>query len=424
MIKLMGLFRFLIIAFIFIYYGTPLDLFLLSRGLVGIPPTKILLLASTAYMVLVLLEPGKSTLNRVAYNISKTGWPLAFYVLFCVVFVAWGLHPTANLKGGGSFVYLSLYNLFLFAIAFVAFSDKAILTRKRLIVFLPFVILVVSIWVEIKFPLLFTNEEFGRKSGFAGNPNAAAFFMIIMMLMMLNLKKPSTLDMVIFAIGTIGVFATFSRGGYLLIAILGASILYKVLTSKSYKSILSLVFGCGLLYVFFFSAVTELHNLEKGGAFKRLELMLSGDVEEIASGESTMDRKALLREHIDLGWESPLWGHGTGYTYTGQSLGGGPHNVYVQIWCNQGVLGVVVTILLLLGFLRHFARYKNTKGMVFIVILIFEGALNHNMFDQRPVILLMGAFLAFSASQLWMDAVGRRQRSFSRVQQRVHRKSL
>lgn len=423
MIKLMGFFRFLIIAFIFIYYGTPLDLFLLSRGLVGIPPTKILLLASTVYMVLVLLEPGKSTLNRVAYNISKTGWPLAFYVLFCVVFVAWGLHPTANLKGGGSFVYLSLYNLFLFAIAFVAFSDKAILTRKRLIVFLPFVILVVSIWVELKFPLLFTDEEFGRKSGFAGNPNAAAFFMIIMMLMMLNLKRPSTLDMVIFAIGAIGVFATFSRGGYLLIVVLGGAILFKVLTSRDVKSILTLLFGCVLLYVFFVTAVTELHALEKGGAFQRLELMLSGDIEEIAVGESTIDRKALLDHHISLAWESPLWGHGTGYTYTGQE-GGGPHNVYIQIWCNQGIPGLIFTALLLLGFLMHFMRYKDTKGTIFVVILILEGALNHNMFDQRPVILLMGGFLAFSASQLWMDAVSRRQRSFSRVQQRVHRKSL
>ncbi|MCB1755469.1 MAG: O-antigen ligase family protein [Gammaproteobacteria bacterium] len=400
MLKTFGILRFLLIAFIFVYYGTPLDLFLLSNGYLGIPPTKILLAVASAYFILVLLEPGNITLNRTANNIAKAGWPLALYVLFCGIFVAWGLHPTANVRGGGAFIYLSLYNLFLFAIGFTAFSDKAILARWRWLVFMPFLVLVISIWVEIKFPLLFTDQEFGRKSGFAGNPNAAAFFMVIMMLMMLDITRPKLLDMIIFGIGAIGVFATFSRGGYLLTIVLGTAIALRVLSSRNFKSIATLIIGIVLLYGFFFLAVTELHNLEKGGAFQRLDLMLSGDVEEIAEGESTEDRKMLLRDHINLALESPFWGHGTGFTYTGQESGG-PHNVYVQIWCNQGVPGVVFTLAMLFVFFTHFLRYRDYKGMVFIILLLLEGFLNHNIYDQRPVILLMAAFLAYSVSKNW-----------------------
>ncbi|MDO6462227.1 O-antigen ligase family protein [Granulosicoccaceae sp. 1_MG-2023] len=394
---MMELARFALVLFVFVYFGTAMDLFMLSKGYVGIPPTKILMAAAGAYAFLLLIEPGHHALNRALTNINHAAGPVVMYILFCTTFVAWGLHPTANLQGGAAYVYLSLYNLMFFGLAFLAFSDEAILKHRKLLLFVPFLVMVVSIWVEIKWPLLFTDEEFGRKSGFASQPNAAAFFIVIFMLMLLDFKRPKITDMIIYGVGAIGVFATFSRGGYLLTIIVGVLMATKIILSGKTKPMLTLAAGVVMLYAFFYLAVTELHYLEKGGAYQRLELMLSGDFEEIVEGESTEDRKDLFDKHLALALESPVLGHGTGYTYTGLE-GGGPHNVYLQIWCNQGLLGVLMVIGLLFAMVRHFWRYRDVKGLVFVCLLIVEGFLNHNIYDQRPVILLMAAFTAYIVS--------------------------
>lgn len=400
MFKLFGYIRFSLVAFIFLYYGSTLDLFLLSNSYVGFPPTMILLVVASAYLMLVLLEPGKATLNRIAYNFTRSGAAVASYVLFCLVFVIWGVHSTANYTSGGSYIYLSIYNLFLFVVGFVAFSDSAVLSRWKVIVALPLLLLVLSLWVETKFPLLFSDDLYGRKSGIAGNPNAAAYFMIVMLLMLVDLSKPKIPDLIFFGLCSLGIFATFSRGGYLLAILLGLNIILRVFISGDKKSILTLIAGCGLMVIFFNAALVELDVLELGAGGSRMELILNGEWSELARGEGTMDRKELFDKHVALALESPVFGHGTGYTYTGQE-GGGPHNVYLQIWCNQGIAGVVSVLLMLFFFARFFVRNRNYKGLLFVFILFAEGLLNHNIFDQRPTILFMAAFVALTASGSW-----------------------
>ncbi len=400
MFKLFEFIRFLLVLFIFAYYGSTLDLFMLSNRYLGVPPTIILAVAASLYLLLVLLEPGKVTLDRSAFNTVKAGGVVAAYILFCLVFIVWGVHPTANYTSGGSYIYLSLYNLFLFFVGFVAFSDRAVLSRWKTVVALPLLILVVSIWVETKFPLLFSDDMFGRKSGIAGNPNAAAYFMAIMILFLVNLNKPKLFDLIIFGLCSVGIFATFSRGGYLLAILIGLNIIIRVLFSGNTKSIVTLIAGSLLMVVFFKVAITELDVIHKGAGGSRLELIISGDWNELARGEGTDDRKELLDKHIALGLQSPVLGHGTGYTYTGQE-GGGPHNVYVQIWCNQGIVGVLSILAFLFYLARFFVRNRSYKGLVFVLVLFAEGFLNHNIYDQRPTILFMAAFVAFICSQSW-----------------------
>jgi len=104
-------------------------------------------------------------------------------------------------------------------------------------------------------------------------------------------------------------------------------------------------------------------------------------------------RLAAAKDSIRLIEESPLVGHGTGFARTMFEL---PHNLYLQQWVNNGVVGLAAFLALLVGSLLTFTRRRCRQGQAFILVASVGSVFSHNLLDQRPFLILLGILLASS----------------------------
>jgi O-antigen ligase len=104
-------------------------------------------------------------------------------------------------------------------------------------------------------------------------------------------------------------------------------------------------------------------------------------------------RLAALHDGLRLIEQAPLLGHGTGFSRTMQEL---PHNIYVQQWVNNGILGILAYLLFLGAAYSTFSRRGCRNGQVVILVAAVGGIFSHNVLDQRPFLILLGILLAYS----------------------------
>jgi O-antigen ligase len=243
----------------------------------------------------------------------------------------------------------------------------------------------------------------GRGAGTFVNPNAAAA-LIVMGTMIALPFVPMRLRSILLVAALVGIAPTSSRSGFLYagVMIIGAMCLRLLNRAQVLVLAVALPVLIALTAVYYdklmeASDVTRLDQIV-------LRLAWFDDVEE--EDGSVASRKMAAAHARDMFLEKPVTGHGLGSTSL-ESLADSPHNMYLMLAAEQGVLGLalyvfLIAIMYLRG--RGVARAAATREehdigktlMLYALFLAAQGFFSHNVLEEPHGIFAI-AFLAAAA---------------------------
>lgn len=194
-----------------------------------------------------------------------------------------------------------------------------------------------------------SRGRYGLSSGALGNANLLAMVLLIGAPFCLlaathfrglrRLGAGATLLMIV-----VTIFRTGSRAGLLTIAVLTCLVFLRISLAGKIK----LLLACGITFVIAFSATSQ-------GARSRFRAIFTSDddqvqsLDQLSAVESTLARKALLRESFAQTWKHPLFGVGTGMFMVAEAndaerenragMWHVSHNAYTQISSETGIPG-------------------------------------------------------------------------------------
>jgi len=260
-------------------------------------------------------------------------------------------------------------------------------------VFIALLALVGSVFYDAIHPGTFSVVD-TRAAGFPANPNITAFVLLALCCLIVDFERIDFLGLIALLLTSVGVLATLSRGGMIMLAFLVVSYTIVVARQKGRGRIrffgtIAAVAGLGGLILLGSSQLMQRASIFSMQSQNR-SAMLTGQVAIVTPQES---RITLLRESWDLIQESPFWGYGAGYTYT---LEQGPHNIYIHQWLNNGIGGLLCYLWLLVAVARVFWRRRSRAGGVFIGIVSLEGLFSHNLLEERAFLVALGVLLTMS----------------------------
>jgi len=375
----------------FSYYDFHLDYI----RVLPFPAANVFLLGLMAMVSVTLLRAAASNavrqqLERLYLSHISVILALCGIVLFSYVssFVS-----TAFVEIGPRYVMYPAYDAVIVLLAMLLPFRDHHRVRFRRYVFVALVALMGSVFYDAIHPGTFSVVD-TRAAGFPTNPNVTAFVLVALCCVIVDFERIDPIGLIALALTSVGVLATLSRGGMIMLAVLIVSYTIAVARQKGRGRIrffgtIAAVAGLGGLIMLGSSqllqraSIFSMQSQNRGG-------MLTGQVAIVTPQES---RITLLRESWQLIHESPLWGYGAGYTYT---LEQGPHNIYIHQWLNNGIGGLVCYLWLLIAVALVFWRRRSRAGLVFIGIVSLEGLFSHNLLEERAFLVVLGVLLTRS----------------------------
>jgi O-antigen ligase len=236
----------------------------------------------------------------------------------------------------------------------------------------------------------------GRSAGLYVNPNISGAVLLGYGLFFLSRRTDglTIADLLLMAVLTIGVFATFSRSSILALLVLLSALVF----ARMQRGDLLKVFG-GIAMVaiaggVFAAYVLRNVDLSDDAAIRITSLLTSWGV-----GDYEQDRMYAIDASMELILKDPLLGAGAGTMY---ALPEGPHNMFVAMMLDYGLLGlllyVVLIVRLVLVALR--GRLSDTLPLwVFIGWIGIFSLVSHNLLDYVPYIPLF-AFALVNACRI------------------------
>ena len=335
--------------------------------------------------------------------------PLVGIVLFSFVssFVS-----TANADVGPRYVMYPAYDAVIILLAMLLPYRVHHRDRFRLYLFGALVVLAGSVFVNAVRPGTFSFVN-TRAAGFPTNPNTAAFVLVALCCSILDFGQIRLLSVMAILLTSVGVLATLSRGGLIMLAFLLVFYLYGIARRKRGRlRLLGTLAGVACLGGLIALGSSQL--MQRASIFalpsQTREGMLTGRESLVPQDEA---RVRLLNESLGVVRESPILGFGSGYTYT---MGEGPHNIYLQQWINNGIAGLGCYVWLLIAAVHLFWRRRNYAGLAFMGVVALEGMFSHNLLEERAflvgfgVLLTLSYFEASEADRVPGALLGRRSR--------------
>jgi O-antigen ligase len=186
---------------------------------------------------------------------------------------------------------------------------------------------------------------------------------------------------------------TMSRSGMVnFCALFGLFIFFRFFRSKaslSQRSREILVLGITSALAAFFLVWFATSGSGDHGNNRLARFMNSKQVDD----GSAATRLAAVHDCIDHIERAPWLGYGTGFARTMHEL---PHNIYLQQWVNNGILGIGSYLVFLGTALFTFTSRKFRNGQAVIIAAAIGGIFSHNIIDQRPFLILVGILLSHS----------------------------
>lgn len=340
--------------------------------------------------------------------------------LVLVALCALGLSilPETHWEEGGKWVLLIPYGACIVCVATLAGTQTNTTPILRSSILTSLILMAYSVWYDTAHPGTFAPIT-NRAAGFPGNANFTALVAVLLCaggldfgndaqascdttLAKLALPKACLVRglyscrsvLIINAILLLTTFViicmTMSRSGTVNFSLLIAIFLFYRLCrsglSPRQKSIeLILLVIATLAAVSFLVAFSQISSATQGNS--RLNRLLNSQRVDDGSAGTRIDA---LREGLELIESAPLLGHGTGFARTMSEL---PHNIYIQQWVNNGVIGLLLYVGLILSALYTFSYRGARNGVALIVIAAVGGIFSHNILDQRPFLILLGLLL-------------------------------
>mgnify|MGYP001195268613 CR=1 FL=1 len=351
--------------FIFCMFATGAGNFISINFGLGYPWIYFILLIGTFFI---------SALN----SKSKFNFDIIWITIFvaCLGYAFSFLLETQSIKGFT--IYVMPFLGFLFCYLFVMQSNKRL---KTILKYLRFSLIVLCLSMVIEPFILF--RDFGyladglRLSGFAGNANLAAFYIIahLTCIKLLSNKIPPML----LIISIICLILTFSRSGILIFVIIFFTSFIKWMTNeKKLKYLIPI--SSVILFIFL---ITSSGN-ENFKAFNFSRINPFSQSEFIEADTSRLDVISTYLSGIN---ESPIIGNGPS---KGAKQEVRAHNTILNIWYEVGILPALayVSFLILLSFSCHRQLWLfNT----FLIYLLFSFFINNLLFHSS-FWMLLGCF--------------------------------
>lgn len=370
------------------------DNYLGKAGYLPIPSTVVSLLflfslLASAMLRDILSNPKLAVTGQIFKN-NVAVWGPFFLITFFSLLGA--IHPSAYWGDGSTWIFINSYNFVVLLLAMLVPIIPFIRANIRLISIVALALALWAITTDIMTPGTFA-VEINRPSGFSGNSNWGALSVAILSAGALSFdsKKNIFLDLFLIAYTGWAIMGTLSRSGLVNFSILLTLYLYLTyFTSRegNRKGFIILAGIGAALFLLIFSALLEddSDEIQVGSrSQRRLEGFLKG---ELVDDGSSRTRKEAALEALDLIDESPIFGHGTGFSRT---LVEKPHNLFLNQGVNNGILGIAAYVLLLLGSFYHFYKYRYIRGMAFIPMIFAASFFSHNILEQRTFLILLGA---------------------------------
>lgn len=224
-----------------------------------------------------------------------------------------------------------------------------------------------------------------RAFGFYLNPNTSA--MAIVMAMTLSVRAvPHRLRFPYYLAAGLGVLVTFSRGGILCWMLAVVLLEARRLNPRAILKILLFVISLmvGTLICLQLIQSNQLFHL----GLVNEDFLSSRGVQRILSitSDDTLNdaRIAIFKSGIELASQSPLTGQGLGdplLDFGGEELQG-PHNMYLSLWIQHGLVGLLLLPLLAASIFPLHAQGAAHDTTVFIIIFLFVCLFSHNALTQ------------------------------------------
>jgi O-antigen ligase len=383
-------------------------------GLLPASPTLLCVILLSPFLVGRLVqhcvEPQTPGPLRVIIENSSVLLPFAVVALTAIFL---SLLPGTYWHEGGKWVLLLPYGLCITCCATLLGRCHLLTTILPWAILVSLGLLAGSIWYDSLHPGTFAPIT-NRAAGFPGNANFAALVAVMLCAGGLQLPPPPNRPLQTIRINAshplsgvraaainlallITTFAivcmTMSRSGLINFSVLMVLFLFYRLvrstlsTKQRTLDLLSLILAA-LVAVGFaleFSRASSATNTNS-----RLSRFLKN--QQVDDG-SAGTRLMAVREAITLIESSPFVGHGTGFARTMSEL---PHNIYLQQWVNNGLLGILTYAVFLASALLTFLHRGSRNGVALITVAAVGGIFSHNILDQRPFLILLGLLLGLS----------------------------
>ena len=381
-------------------FASVADLALGRAGLMPIQPTYLALATLVGLAAFeALLSYQNPTEQRIRLQVVKENTPVL--LLYCVVAftsLLCGLLPGAEWTEGGRWMFVISLGMVLWTATMFIAASPAFSTAGMRGVRLAWAALIGSTIYEMFYPATFSNLA-ARPAGFAGNANFGALASSMLCAASLYYRPRTHLlpDIAMLSLSFISVLATQSRSGLLELGIVASAwfaiLIFELRNSPLVlvKTLVAMTCSGAVLAVSLVVVFTQSEVFSNESS--RFAKILSGKQVDDGSGDERISAAADTLERIA---ESPVLGHGTGFSRNLRTL---PHNIYLQQWLNNGLLGVLgYTSMLICGAVLS-ARARFIPGLVFSVMTLVAGFFSHNILDQKSFILPFAVLLASSAVQ-------------------------
>jgi O-antigen ligase len=343
--------------------------------------------------------------GRLVVPMLDTVWAnrytVAAFVFVALVALLFSILPGAYWGEGGKWIAVIPYDVFVTIASLAVGLNLSVLKSIPSIVLLSLLLLTGSIWYDQVYPGTFA-ELSNRAAGFPGNANYAALVANILCAAALNFgdkrgfpeRCHSMLYDVLILLSTFAVITmTMSRSGMVnFCALFGLFIFFRFFRSKaslSQRSREILVLGITSALAAFFLVWFATSGSGDHGNNRLARFMNSKQVDD----GSAATRLAAVHDCIDHIERAPWLGYGTGFARTMHEL---PHNIYLQQWVNNGILGIGSYLVFLGTALFTFTSRKFRNGQAVIIAAAIGGIFSHNIIDQRPFLILVGILLSHS----------------------------
>jgi O-antigen ligase len=259
-------------------------------------------------------------------------------------------------------------------------------------------------WIDVLRPHRFVPQGVegspdGRGAGLFINPNAAGSFIVMGVIGSLGLI-PARLRTLLFVGAIFGVAATFSRGAFVMITVaaLGALVLKLIKRSDGLLLVVALPLLVAGVSVSYDYAIDKSENRHVKNIIQRLNWFQGEDEEDLA----VEGRKFGARQAWEMFLDDPVVGKGPGATSLAVRQEG-PHNMYLLLMAEQGVLGLFLYLSLVALLIRSGRRVIRSAVdeedrdvgralVLFGVFMATYGFFSHNVLEE-PFTMFILAFL-------------------------------
>jgi O-antigen ligase len=305
------------------------------------------------------------------------------------------LLPGAYWEEGGKWIFLCSYGFVLTLMAHASGINTAVMRSLPVYTFSALVLLLISLWYDMLHPGTYSDLT-NRAAGFPGNANFAALVSVMLCSASLTFSRQIgsvKRDAAFLVITGLHVVGTMSRSGLINYALLLSLFCYSrfIRDGIDVRGLVRFAIGSGIaLYAAAMLVALSGASDTVLSAENRLSRLMRN--ERVDDG-SAASRLAAAQDSLRLIDSSPLVGHGTGYARRMAEL---PHNLYLQQWVNNGLLGLLSYLFLLLAAWLTFHRRGSRQGEALIAVATVGSIFSHNVLDQRPFLILLGMLLASS----------------------------